>query len=97
MKRTVRFSPKALADLDRIWTYTDKEWGRRQAEEYVRSLHAVLELVAENPRISRDAGHIRPGLLKYPAGSHVIFFRLVKDHINVVRILHQRMDFARHL
>jgi plasmid stabilization system protein ParE len=30
-------------------------------------------------------------------GSHVIFYLRADDHVDVVRILHARRDFARHL
>jgi len=36
-------------------------------------------------------------IFKYPAGSHVIFYRKVHADIDIVRILHGRMDFERHL
>jgi len=97
MKYAIRFSPKARSDLDEIWTYTARQWGRQQADDYVRAFAAALTLVAHNPAISRDAAEVRPGLLKYPAGSHMLFFRLRSTSIDVVRILHQRMDFSRHL
>ena len=34
---------------------------------------------------------------KYGAGSHVLFYRSVKAGIDIVRILHGRMDFEQHL
>jgi toxin ParE1/3/4 len=33
----------------------------------------------------------------YPSGSHMIFYRTVQEQLHVVRILHQRMDYVRHL
>ncbi|WP_432612799.1 type II toxin-antitoxin system RelE/ParE family toxin [Mesorhizobium mediterraneum] len=45
----------------------------------------------------KNAENIRPGLLKYPIGSHVLFLRIGDKSIDVVRILHQRMDYPRHL
>ena len=40
---------------------------------------------------------VRTGYRKYPAGSHLLFYRLTPDGIDIVRILLQRMDFERHL
>jgi len=40
---------------------------------------------------------VRSGYRKKKSGSHVIFFKLIDDGIDVIRILHQRMDFDRHL
>jgi toxin ParE1/3/4 len=40
---------------------------------------------------------IRAGYLKYAVGLHFLFYRLTADHLDVVRILHQRMDISAHL
>ena len=40
---------------------------------------------------------VRDGYLKHPIGRHFIFFRTTDDGIEVIRILHQRMDVGRHL
>jgi toxin ParE1/3/4 len=93
MRRSIELSPKALADLDAIWEYSVQNWGKTRSEAYIRGINAALELVAVNPHVERDAGSIRPGLLKYYVG----FFRLSDNHIVVSRILHARMDFPRHL
>ena len=50
-----------------------------------------------NPRIGRSAGAIRRGYRKHPCGSHVIFYREIAVGIDVVRILHRRMDVPRQL
>ncbi|MEI9414202.1 type II toxin-antitoxin system RelE/ParE family toxin [Mesorhizobium sp. Cs1321R2N1] len=97
MKRTIRFSPKAKGDLDDIWDHSLNEWGAERAEAYVRAIHAVIDLVDQFPTIARSASTVRPGLLKYAAGTHVVFFRIGHESITVVRILHQRMDYPRHL
>jgi plasmid stabilization system protein ParE len=34
---------------------------------------------------------------KLSVGSHVLFFHVTEERVIVVRILHQRMDFERHL
>jgi toxin ParE1/3/4 len=33
----------------------------------------------------------------FSVGSHVLFFRASESRIVIVRVLHQRMDFERHL
>jgi plasmid stabilization system protein ParE len=40
---------------------------------------------------------LRAGYYKIPCGSHVLFYRLAADGIDVVRILHERMDNERHI
>jgi toxin ParE1/3/4 len=40
---------------------------------------------------------VRRGYRQYPSGSHVLFYRFTADGIDVVRILHERMDYERHI
>ncbi len=88
----VILSPRAKLDLD----YTFLQWGVEQAEKYVRELWSVMKHAASNQTISADIGDVRKGYRKSRCGSHVIFFKVTSDGIDVVRVLHQRMDFERH-
>jgi toxin ParE1/3/4 len=91
-------SPAAQADLEHIWDYTADRWDADQAEEYLRELQRTIERVAVNPRIGHACDEIRPGYLKFAAGSHMLFYRVTTDGVvDVVRVLHQRMDVDRHL
>jgi toxin ParE1/3/4 len=91
-------SPAAQADLEQIWDYTHDRWGVDQAEEYLHELQHAIDRVAANPRIGRACDEIRPGYRKLAAGSHTLFYRVTADDvIDVVRVLHQRMDIDRHL
>jgi len=93
----VVLSPKAKSDLSEIWDYTLAEWGIDQAEKYVRDLWDAMQQQACDSSTSTDISDVRNGYRKVISGSHVIFFKLTDDGIDVVRILHQRMDFERHL
>ena len=91
-------SPAAQLDLAQIWDYTCRHWDVEQADEYLRELQRAIELAAVNPRIGQGCDEIRPGYRKLAAGSHTLYYRVTPDGvIDVVRVLHQRMDVDRHL
>jgi toxin ParE1/3/4 len=90
-------SPAAQVDLEQIWDFTHDRWGVDQAEEYLRELQRAIERAAANPLIGRACVEIRPGYRKLAAGSHVLFYRVTAEGIDVARVLHQRMDVDRHL
>ena len=90
-------SPRAQADIDEIWEYTANRWDVDQANRYILEIRRAIEVVASDPRRGRSCDHIRAGYRRYSAGAHVLFFRIIADRIDVMRILHQRMDFQRHL
>lgn len=91
-------SPAARADLEDIWDYTRDQWDAEQAEAYLRVLQRAIERAAQDPRIGRTCDEIRAGYRKLAAGSHTLYYRLTRDGVvDIVRVLHQRMDAARHL
>ncbi|MDP3174167.1 MAG: type II toxin-antitoxin system RelE/ParE family toxin [Phenylobacterium sp.] len=94
---TYVLTPRARSDVAEIWDYTEATWGRSQAETYIRDLQRVIESAAEHPRLGRASDDIRAGYFRRTAGSHVVFYRLNAEGVEVVRILHQSMDFDRNL
>lgn len=88
--------PRAQSDLDEIWDYTADNWGLDQAETYTRQLWNDITTVAAHPTLGRECSEVRQGYRKHPSGSHVLFYRSAPDGIEIVRILHKRMDYESH-
>jgi toxin ParE1/3/4 len=91
------FRPRAKTDLKGIWIYTEKRWGREQARAYTDQLRRHIEAIVAQPNSGQTCPEIRSGYYRYPSGSHILFYRLTLDGIEIVRILHERMDFMQHL
>lgn len=91
-----RFTPAAASDLDSIWEYTANRWDIQQAVTYVTEIRYAVERVADDPSRGRSCDEIRHGYRRYAIGSHVIFYVETLETVDVIRILHQRMDFTRH-
>ena len=92
MKRYI-LTPAARADLGGIWDYTALNWGLDQAERYATEIRAALDGLVAGRLRARSIAEIRPGYSKYTVGSHVLFIRTNQaGDIEVVRILHGRMD-----
>ncbi len=85
---------KAKEDLKAIARYTQDTWGREQRNRYLTELDRSFHALAADPLKGRDCGDIRPGYRKYPVGRHWIFYRGINggDRIEIVRVLHGRMD-----
>lgn len=84
--------PSARRDLARIWSDTANRWDREQADSYVlainRKLEAILDFPASYPEYRSRHGAFR----KAASGEHVIFYLAEAKQVEVVRILHNRMD-----
>ena len=89
--------PKAVADLEGIWDYTVETWSEEQAERYLRLIDESFHKVADNPGLGRPCDVIRKDYRKLGVGRHMIFYRETDSGIDVVRVLHERMDVDRHL
>ena len=92
-----RLAPSAERDLEHIWRTTAAEWSIDQANRYTDKLTAAFKALAETPDRAAACDHIRLGYRRRHVERHVIYFRKAPSGIDVMRILHDRMDAARHL
>ena len=93
-----RLTRQAAADLQDIYRYGRRLWGRAQAEQYARQLRQCFRLLATRPLAGRKREELQPpGLHSFAQGSHVIFYQPQPYGVLIVRILHGSQDVRRHL
>jgi len=91
-------SPAAQADLEDIWNYSVCTWGEDRADRYILGIRDGCGALANGRKDGQSIEAIRPGYRKLAVGSHVLFFRLTDaGQIEVIRILHSKMDVAARL
>jgi toxin ParE1/3/4 len=91
-------SEKALEDINNIWIYTAENWSVEQADRYYNLIIDEIEYIVRNLDMAQDFGKIRKSYRYSKVKSHLIFFKKDKtDEIEVVRVLHERMDIANRL
>jgi len=56
------------------------------------SIEAACELLAEHPGVGRHRAEIAPGVLSWPVGSYVIFYRPNPRPVVIARVLHGSRD-----
>ncbi len=95
MIKDYKLSLAADGDLNDIFDYSEIEFGFEQAVKYISEFEDVLNRLVANPEQGRRRNEIKPGLRSYPNDSHVIFYRIMKDHLRVVRVLHEKRDYSR--
>lgn len=94
-----KLSKEAVRDLEQIWLYTFENWSREQADRYYHLVLDEIEYIAERPGAGKDQGHIREGYFRTRVKSHYIFYRMnsKENLLEIIRILHQRMDIEARL
>jgi toxin ParE1/3/4 len=80
-----------------IWRFTARRWSKDQADRYYRGFVTAFEALAETPTLGRPCDEIRPGYRRYNVGAHVVFYFIEDGEVEIVRVLHARRDFRRHL
>jgi toxin ParE1/3/4 len=90
-------SKKAVADLEEIWRYTVEKWSVEQADRYYNLIFDEINYICKNTNAGRSMEHVRKGYHVSKVKSHLVFYRVVNDTIEIIRILHERMDIENRL
>lgn len=89
----INISREAQKDLSNIWVYTKNKWSKKQADRYYKLLSEEIIFISKNFSSGESISEIRENYRFTKVKSHLIFYRKVMDNeIEIVRILHQRMD-----
>lgn len=98
MSSNYRISQTAILDLEEIWLYTFEHWSKEQADIYYKSIIAEIENIAGDFESGKPITQIRSGYRSSKVNSHVVFYRKNdNDMVEIVRVLHEKMDWKRHL
>ena len=93
-----RISKQAIKDLNDIWIYTFNKWSKEQADRYYDLIIGEIEFVADNYLIGKSVEQTRKNYRVTKIKSLLIFYRKAEnENVEVVRILHQRMDIKKRL
>ncbi len=64
----------------------------RAAAELIDTVEAACMLLATHPGVGRVRDEIAPGILSWPVGSYVIFYRSDPQPVVIARVLHGSRD-----
>lgn len=93
MSKVFLLTHAAKFDLKNIALYTQKEWGKKQRNFYIKQFDDAFHMLADTPLVGKACDHIKVGYKKFPVGSHLIFYKEgTISSIEIIRILHKRMD-----
>lgn len=83
-------------DLEDIFDYTFDEFGFDQAEKYLLEIEEIFQNLIVNPQIGKNRDEIKQGLYSFPKDNHIIFYRILDNHIRIVRVLHGSRDIPKY-
>ena len=91
-KLRVRISREALSDLYDIWDYTFHKWSKELADRYYDRIFEEIDFISKNAHLGISFEHVRKNYRASKVKSHLIFYRIENNSVEIIRILNQRMD-----
>ncbi len=89
------FSRKALLDLKEIHQYTVKKWSEPQADHYYFVLIEGLQQLLSFPKLGKRYEKLRTKPFGIKVSKHIIFYKIEKQNLYVIRVLHESMDLKK--
>ena len=86
-----RLSALAESDLTDIWNYR-ADSGEEQADALIDRFVEQFVMLTTFKEAGRQRPDIRAGLRSFAMEGYVIFYRVVKDDIEIIRVLHGSRD-----
>jgi toxin ParE1/3/4 len=88
-----KLTNEAVKDLEEIWIYTYQNWSIEQADRYYNLIIDEIEFLSSNPLSGSSMDYIKEGYKVSKVKSHLVFYKIITNGtIEIIRILHQRMD-----
>jgi toxin ParE1/3/4 len=84
---------RAKADLTEIWDYIAED-SEIQADAFINTVDQKFLLLSEQPNLGRTRYELAKNMRSFPLGRYVIFYGVIADGIEVVRVLHGARDIA---
>ena len=82
-----KLSNQAKEDLIRIHQFGVKTFGERQADIYFNRFFEYFEIIAKRPLSFESVDHIKLGYRRCVCGVDTIYYRIVKDSVQIMTII----------
>jgi toxin ParE1/3/4 len=86
----LEISSRGRADIDRLFEYGLDNFGLSKARAYSTELLDLLDLALTQPKMGISKTEFGRNIRVIFFQSHVIYYRLGRDKVRIMRILHGR-------
>ncbi len=97
LHKAALWSPEAQSDIRQVSEYYERLAGPRTAENVLRDIVEAIDLLEAHPYGGRARREIRPNLRSFPVDRFVVFYQVVEETVQIVRILDGRRDIETQL
>lgn len=93
----VHLTERSLLDIQDIYAYSVKHWGKATAEKYLDNMQDALKFIGRHPRILKTKPEISDRFIAYQVESHWLICDLVGSDIYVLTVKHVSIDLMNRL
>ncbi|HAX79113.1 MAG TPA: type II toxin-antitoxin system RelE/ParE family toxin [Cyanobacteria bacterium UBA11372] len=86
-----RLSQQAEKDLEDLWVYLAQQ-DEIAADRQVARLLDRFPMLAQFPNMGRQRNELLTGLRSFPVKPYIIFYTILPERVEIVRVLHQSRD-----
>ena len=83
----IQRTPRADLDLEEIWLFIAQD-DPAAADRWLDTLEERIALLADNPLMGPARPDIARDLRYQPVGNHLLLYRVIRDGIEIVRVVH---------
>ncbi len=94
MSRACRLTRLASRDIEAIADYLAVQSSLTSAERFLSGIDSTLQRMAQFPQIGRKRDELYPGSRSLPYTQYLIFYRLLNDAIEVLRVVSGYQDLT---
>jgi toxin ParE1/3/4 len=88
------WAPKAEQDLRNIWIYFARVASEDIADKILNEIDRSTARLASRPYLGRPRDEVMAGLRGLLVQPHTVFYRVSDPAVEIIRVLHERRDFA---
>ena len=90
-------APAAMKDLKNIYQSGVQLWGENKSSHYLDNLKELFWTLTKHPYIGVQRPELLSSIRSIPFESHTLFYRVITNNIEIIRVLHSRQDPQQHL
>jgi toxin ParE1/3/4 len=85
--KEIRLTKSAQLDLLDIWLHESAK-STEIADRRIDEITSVYENLIEFPEMGRSRDELFPGYRSFPKGQFLIFYQLIPEGIEIIRVIH---------
>jgi len=85
-----KLAPSAVKDFDVLYEFGIDNFGLDQANKYTERIEERFSILAKDPLLYPAVDYIRKGYRRSVCGAHSIYYKVMVDGVEIIRILGQQ-------